>query len=176
MTCASTVRSVTNRRPAIARLERPSATQTEHLALAVSQLGERVFAAPSPQEARDDRRVDDGLALGDPTQRVDEHGNVEDALLEQVADALGMLFEQPQRVAGLDVLGEDEDADIGVLGADPLGGDEALVGVRRRHADVDDRGVRAFESHLSEQALGVVGLGHDVDAGVGRAGARSPRA
>ena len=71
------------------------------------------------------------------------------------------------RVAGLDVLGEDQHADLGVLGADPLGGDEALVGVRRRHADVDDRGVGALEPHLSEQALGVIRLGHHVDAGVG---------
>ena len=92
--------------------------------------------------------------------------DVEDALLEQVADALGVLFEQPQRVARLDVLRQHEHADVGVARADPLGGDEALVGVGRGHADVDDRGVGLSEPDVAEQALGVLGLGHDLDSGV----------
>jgi hypothetical protein len=39
----------------------------EHLALACGELGERVFAAASPEQAGNDGRVDDGLALGDAT-------------------------------------------------------------------------------------------------------------
>src|SRR5215203_1162200 len=54
--------------------------------------------------------------------RGDEDRRVEDALLEQVADTLGLLFEQSQRVAGLDMLHRSQDADIGVLGAESLGG------------------------------------------------------
>ena len=85
--------------------------EREHLALAGGQLGERVRRGGGGREPRDDRRVDHGLAVGDPPQRVDEDRDVEDALLEQVADALGMLLEQPHRVARLDVLREHEHAD-----------------------------------------------------------------
>ena len=131
MTCASTVRSVMNRRPAIALLERPSATRPSTSRSRSVSSASGSSRRRRPKSRVDDGRVDDGLALRDPTQRVDEDGNVKDALLEQVADALGMLFEQPQRVAGLHVLREDQNADIGVLGANALGGDEALVGVRR---------------------------------------------
>ena len=48
-----------------------------------------------------------------PAQGVDQDGDVEDALLEQVADPLGVLLDQPHRVARLDVLGEHEHADAG---------------------------------------------------------------
>jgi hypothetical protein len=64
--------------------------------------------------------------------------DVEDALLEQVADPLGMFLEQPHRVVGLDVLREDKYPDLRMLRANRLGGDEAFVGVRRRHRP-DDR-------------------------------------
>jgi hypothetical protein len=77
----------------------------------------------------------------------------EDALLEQIADALGVLLEQPHRLAGLDILRQEQDADVGVVGADPLRGHQALVDVRRWHADVD-RGIGLFEQVIAEQALG----------------------
>ena len=53
-----------------------------------------------------------------------------------------------------------------MLVADPLRGDEALVGVRRRHPDVDDGGVGRGAPHLSQQLVGVAGLAGDVDPGV----------
>ena len=127
MVCASTVRSVTNRRAAIARLESPSATSDEDLTLTCGQLRQRIVAPSAAEEPRDDRRIDDGLAIVDATQRVNEHGDVEDALLQEISDPLGMLLEEPQRVARLHVLREDKHADAGVLRTDPLGGDQALV-------------------------------------------------
>jgi hypothetical protein len=81
------------------------------------------------------------LAVADAAQRIEQHGDVEDALLEQVADVLGVVLEQPDRVAGLDVLGQHEHSRGGVLRADPLRRDETLVAVCRWHADVDDGGV-----------------------------------
>ena len=63
------------------------------------------------------------------SQRVDEDSDVGDALLEEVAGALGMLLEQPHRVARLDVVREDEHADGRMRGADLLRSDEALIGV-----------------------------------------------
>ena len=43
---------------------------------------------------------------------------------------------------------------------------QTLVGLRRRHADVDDRHVRAVRAHLQHQLVGVPGLADDLEAGV----------
>jgi hypothetical protein len=77
-----------------------------------------------------------------------------------------VLLDQPHGVAGLDVLGQEKDANLWVLGADRLGGDQALVGVGGRHADVDQRHVGAGQADVVEQALGVLGLGDHLDTGV----------
>jgi hypothetical protein len=66
--------------------------QFEHLALASGELVQGARVAPSAEQSRDDRRIDDGLAVGESAQRVDEDRDVEHALLEQVADALGMVL------------------------------------------------------------------------------------
>jgi hypothetical protein len=47
--------------------------QREHLALAIRELVERTPRALAGHQARDDRRVDDALALVDALQGVDEH-------------------------------------------------------------------------------------------------------
>ena len=52
----------------------------------------------------------------------------------------------------------------GVLVADLGRGAQALVGVRRRHADVDDRDVGLVGADLAQQVLGVAGLGDDLEA------------
>ena len=64
--------------------------------------------------------------------------------LVSVADPLWMVLEQADCVARLNVMREDEHADLGMLCPDLLRGEEALVRVRRRHADVDDRSVRSL--------------------------------
>jgi hypothetical protein len=63
--------------------------QLEHLALAVGEQGERAFLTRAPDEPRDDRRIDHALALGDPLWRVCEHGDVRNALLEQMPTRCG---------------------------------------------------------------------------------------
>jgi hypothetical protein len=108
--------------------------------------------ALTPVNRLHDRRIDYGLAVADAAEGVDEDGSVEDAFLEQVADALRVLIEQPHRVSGLDVLRQKQDAGVGMRPTDPLGGDEALVGVRRRHADVDDCGIVPLEPDLAKQS------------------------
>ena len=88
------------------RLEWPSATSasTSRSRAVSSSSGSR--RRRPPEQPGDDRGVDHGLAVGDAAQRVDQDGDVEDALLEQVADALGVVLEQAHRVARLDVLGQ----------------------------------------------------------------------
>ena len=62
-------------------------------------------------------------------------------VLEQVADAGGVVGQEIGGIAGLDVLGEEQDAETLVLGPQLEGQAQALVGEGRRHADVDHRHV-----------------------------------
>ncbi len=129
---------MTKRRAAIARFESRLSDQPQHLplALALGELGQWILAAPPANEAGDDRGVDHGLSGADPSERIHENCDVEDALLEQVADPLWMLLEEADCVARLHVMREQEDPDLGMLCADLLRGEEALVRVCRWHADV----------------------------------------
>ena len=107
--------------------------------------GVRPASGPSARSAasrlRDDLGVERRAAAVDTAQRRDEVLDVGDAVLEQVAEPLGILGQHPRRDAELDVLGQDHDRDLRVARADRLRRDQALVGVRRRHPDVDDRDV-----------------------------------
>ena len=53
-----------------------------------------------------------------------------------------------------------------MLLADLLRRAQALVRVRRRHADVDERDVRRVGAHLQHQLVGVAGLADDLEAAV----------
>ena len=75
-----------------------------------------------------------------------------------------MLLEQSQRVARLDVLREHEHTNVRMLAPYLVCGNEALVGVRRRHADVDDRHVRLVRADLAQQVGCIAGLRDDLDA------------
>ena len=140
--------------------------QAEHLALARGQRVERILAAAAAEQQRHDLRVERRAAAGDAAHRVGERVHVGDAVLEQVAGALGRLREQLERVGLLDVLGEHEHRRAGVLGADAVGRAQALVGVRRRHAHVDHRDVRVVGADLAQQVLGVAGLARDLEPGL----------
>jgi len=86
--------------------------EAKDFSLAIGELGERILAPAPAEELGDDGRVDHGLALGDPAERIQEDHDVEDAVFEQVADSFGMLLEQPHRVVGLDILREKKHADV----------------------------------------------------------------
>ena len=64
-TCASTVFGLRKSRSR-SLVRAALGHQREHLALARGQLVERARRARPPDEARDDRRVDDALALARP--------------------------------------------------------------------------------------------------------------
>ena len=83
------------------------------------------------------------------------------AFRQQFRVSAGRVLKELARVAFsdvLDVLGEEDDAHRGVAAADLVRGLDPLVGVRRRHADVDDRDVlkgelaRAYP-HKNERAI-----------------------
>ena len=54
-----------------------------------------------------------------------------------------------------------------MLLADRLRGPQALVGVRGRHADVDDRDVGVLLADRGEELRGIAGLGNDLESGLG---------
>ena len=90
--------------------------------------------------------------------------DVGDAVLEQIAGALGRLGQQLERVGLLDVLGEHEHRSRRALGADPVRRAQALVGVGRRHAHVDHGDVGLVRADLAQQLLGVARLADDLEA------------
>ena len=149
------------------RLVRPALRhQLEHLPLARGERVERIVAASAPHESRDHGGVERRAALGDATNRVGELGDVCDPVLEQVTDAFRAPLEQLERVAGLDVRREHEHAHVRVALADLLRGAEPFVGVRRRHADVDDRDVRLVAPDLQQQVVCGARLPGDLEARV----------
>ena len=105
------------------------------------QHGERVGAAGGADELGDHFGVQGRTSDGDPLERLDEVADVGHPVLEQVADAGGVVGQQVGGVAGLDVLGEEQDAEALVAGPQLEGEPQALVGEGRRHPDVDHRDV-----------------------------------
>jgi hypothetical protein len=118
--------------------------------------------------AGDDRRVDHALALVHARDASASTPHAGHAFLEQVADTPWVMLDQPHRVMRLKVVGQDEHPDVRVRRADFLGGDEAFVGVGRRHLDVDDRDVGACQRDFAAQFPGGPGLADDVEAGLGQ--------
>jgi hypothetical protein len=87
----------------------PSGHQREDLALAFAQALDRVRAARPAEHARDDRQIEHGAAGPDAADRLVEHGQVGHAVLEQVADGLGVLQQPHQAVAQQGLILADDD-------------------------------------------------------------------
>jgi hypothetical protein len=81
---------------------------------------------------------------------------------EQVADPVRGVLQQFDRLPGLDVLGQDQDAGAGMLGTDPLRRHQPFAGVRRRHPDVGHHQIGRFPLHRRMQPVRIARLpGHD---------------
>ena len=65
---------------------------------------ERVVLAPAADELRDHGRVDGRAAAADAPHGIEEVVDLGDAVLEQVAEALGVLREERERMRRLDHL------------------------------------------------------------------------
>ena len=167
--CASTVFGARDRRSQIAWFERPSAisARTSRSRSVRSSSGTRARRRPTSWATTSGSITEPPFAIR--RIGVGEVVEVVDPVLEQVADAARTVGHQAQRERRLDVLRQDEDADVrAVLGADRLRRPEALVGVGRRHPDVDDRDVRAMLADGLQERVGVAGLGDDLEAGLGQ--------
>ena len=100
----------------------------EDLALAGRQHGERVRAPRRAEELRHHFGVQGRTSYGDALERLDEVADVRHAVLEQVADAGGVVGQQVGGVAGLDVLREQQDPEPLVAGAEFERQAQSLVG------------------------------------------------
>ena len=164
VTCFCTARSLITARSAIARFDSPSATRPSTSRSRGRQDGERIVLAAARQQVADHLRVERRPAGRDAAQRAGEVLDVGHAVLEQVAEPGRRLGQQAHRDAGLDVVREDHDADARMAVAHRAGRDEPLLGVRRRHPDVDDRDVRRVRVDGRDELVGVRRLGDDVEA------------
>ena len=111
---------------------------------------------------------------GDPLGGREELADVEHAVLQQVAEAAER--DQLDRVRGLDVLGEDQHAELRVRLLDRRGRARALVGEGRRHPDVDDDEVGAMPRDRGQQVVGVAERRRRPRGHRRRRAARAPRA
>lgn len=164
--CFSTAAWVTNSDSAIPRFDFPSAiaANTSNCLGVRRSSGRSRRAAEHP---RDDLGVEGGAAGGDPTDRVDERLDVSHPLLEQIADPLGAAGDQLLGEVVLVELRQHQDPGLGPLAPQLDRRAQAVVDVARRHPDVDDRDFRPVAQCPAEEVLGVPGLRHDLEAGLG---------
>ncbi len=139
--------------------------ERQHLALPGGEPGQRISPPLVPDELRDDLGVERRATPRDPAQRIEELVDVEDPVLEQVAEpARG---DQVERRPGLDVLGQQHDPEIRVVGAQVAGGPRAVGSRVWRHVDVDDGQVGTGLVHGGGERVGVPDGGDDLVACVG---------
>jgi hypothetical protein len=69
-----------NNRDARARLGHAFGDKGQDLSLSLGELGDGVLSAPTPHQARDDRRIDQRFAINDAPQRINNGCDVEDPL------------------------------------------------------------------------------------------------
>ena len=114
--------------------------QLEHVALARREGGERVRA--SRQQSLHHQRVQNRAAFVHAAHGIRELLQRGHAVLEEVADAAFTGGEQFASVDALDVLAQDQDAEIGQLGPQGQGGSDAFVAEGGRKPHVEDRDIR----------------------------------
>ena len=113
----------------------------ENFPLAVGEPQQRPVIGSTGEQRLDHQRVEDGTATSHLSQCADQLVQIADSLLEQVAPPGHAIAQQVEGVVLLDVLREDDDTDLGMLGVDPSCRLDALVRVRRRHPDVGEHRV-----------------------------------
>ena len=94
-------------------------------------------------------------ALVHPPDRVGELVERRDAVLQEVADAAVAPREQLPSVDALDVLAENQDADIGQLRAQAQRGPDSLVAEVGREPDVEDRDIRHNALNAGDDVVGI---------------------
>ena len=159
-------------RAAIALIGRPSATSLQELLLVASS------SSPSSATGRTSASTIFGSSSEPPvaTSRTarDELVALGDAVLQQVGVAGRAVGEQRDRVLGVVVLREDDDAGAGVALAQLLGRVDALVLEARRHADVGDEHLGRGGFGAGDELVVVAGDADDLEVRLEASSARTP--
>ena len=101
-------------------------------------IGEFPDGTPGCDQHLDDARVDHRTASRHLANGADQLVDVGHALFQQIGATACALLEERERVLGLRVLAQDDDAHGGPLRPQALRGAKALVSAGRWHADVRD--------------------------------------
>ena len=165
-TCFSIARFERYSSSAIAWFAVPARDVRERLELPRRQVRERrlLGTVPVRDEAFHDLRVDHRPAIRHRPDRRDELAPAMDVLLEEIRAPVRPVREQCESVLRLGVLAQEHDPDLWMRDAQ-LGRDlEALVGGRRRHADVGHDDVEGVDGDRLLQRGTITAAGDDVDA------------
>ena len=141
--------------------------RSEHVALARAEPIQRSVALAAAQHPADHLGVKRAAAPRNPIDRVDEALDVTDALLEQVADSLGAVPDQLDRVVLLVVLRKHKHTGFGPLPSKLDRRPQAVVAVAWRHVDIRDRDRWPVREALAQEILGVASLSDDFESGIG---------
>jgi hypothetical protein len=137
--------------------------EREYLTVSGSESVDGTPSATPADQPGNHLRVQHGPARGHAPDRVDETWDIADAMLEEVADALGTVGQKPARVMILQELRQHEHGDVGLRGADLTRGAEPVVGAFRGHLDVGDDYVGLVRPGLTNQVGSVRGNGNDIE-------------
>jgi hypothetical protein len=138
------------------------------IALTRAQPVKRTIALAAAEHPAHDLRVEGAATSRHAPDRVDEALHIPHALLEQVADSLGVVPDQVCRVLLFVVLGQHQHADVRPLRSQRDNRPEAVVGVTWWHVDIGDHDRGAVRKALAEEILGIAGLSHDLAPGIGQ--------
>ena len=141
----------------------PLGHQRQYFALALAQHAQRVVSPACRYEFGHQSRVDHRGSPGDPLQRIDEIGDVGDAALEQITDAVTG-SQQVHRIVDGNVCGKHHDRRVRQFLPDQPGGVQALAGVGGWHPDVGDHEAGRHRANLADQLFAVTGLADDFES------------
>jgi hypothetical protein len=145
---------------------RSTGHQGHHVALTRREAVERVVDPLASDHLGDDLRIEDGASGRHAAHCLAEGSHVADAVLEQVTSAGGVVADQLQRVAILEVLRQHEDTGAGKLVPDAQRRPQSVVAVLRWHLDVGHHHVRFVAPGFAHQVIRVTGDADHLEAGV----------
>lgn len=134
--------------------------KAEHLALARCEIADLPRDARSRDQALDDLGIQGRPAARHAQDRGREQRQIADPILQQVSNPLGAFADQLERISGFEMLGEDYDADAGMIRAYLPHRAQPVVAVRRRHLNIRDDDVGLVSVDLASEVDRVGGLAH----------------
>lgn len=138
----------------------------QDLALARCEIAELPRDARSRDQALDDLGVERRPPERDTAHGAREQRQIPDPILQQVANALGAVADEFERISGFQVLREDHDADFGTIHPYFSCRAQAIVGVPGRHLNIRHNHVGLVCVDLASQVARVAGHSDYLKSGI----------